>query len=113
RGHAAGYAAGMRAAEEALRVQRAALAEEHAQLMRSTRERADALVAALTAAVGAVGRRTAPVLETAQQTIAAASLDLAETIIGVELSDAATGAKAALTRALADIDPAMVLTVRM
>lgn len=113
RGHASGYAAGMRAAEQTLRAQMDAAAAEHAALMASTRAQANQLAALLSAAIDAVNDRTAPVVAEAQKAIAEASVDLAEAIIGVELSDAPTSARAAVTRALRDIDPGSVLTLRM
>lgn len=113
RGHASGYAAGMRAAEETLRYERAQAAAEHAQVMAAGRERIDALAALLAAAIDGVNARVAPVLADAQQTIAAASVEVAEAVIGVELSDAPTSARAAVTRALRDVDPAAVLVVRV
>ncbi|MCW4385733.1 FliH/SctL family protein [Salinibacterium sp. SYSU T00001] len=113
RGYASGYAAGMRAAEQTLRTERAAAAAEHARLMDEGRARIDSLAALLTAAVDAVGARVAPVLEEAQKQLAAASVDLAETIIGVELADGPTSARAVVERALRDVDPAVVLSVRV
>lgn len=113
RGHASGYAAGMRAAEEALQAERDRALAEHAALMEATRTRADALTALLSAAVESVNEHVAPVLAEAQAAIAAASVDLAEAIIGVELADGPTSARAALSRALSDVDPAAVLRVRM
>ncbi|MBF0672306.1 MAG: hypothetical protein IR160_06960 [Salinibacterium sp.] len=113
RGHASGYAAGMRAAEETLQAERDRAAAEHAALMEATRKRADALTALLSAAVESVNQHVAPVLAEAQAAIAVASVDLAEAIIGVELADGPTSARAALKRALGDVDPAAVLRVRM
>lgn len=113
RGHAAGYAEGMRraAAEaEALREQHQV---EHDALLRDLTARTDRLLAALTAAVGALDARTAPVIETAQDTLAAAALDLAETILGHELRDGASAAGSALARALAGADVTQVVTVRL
>lgn len=113
RGHASGYAAGMRAAEQTLRAERAAAEAEHARMLEQGRERIEALATLLASAVDAVGERVAPVLDAAQCEIAAASVDLAEAIIGVELADGPTSARGVVARALAPVDPALVLTVRM
>lgn len=113
RGHAAGYAAGLRAAEVALDRERRAEAAERAAVAALAHERAEAHAALLRAAVASINSRTAPVLDEAHQLIAHGSIDLAEAIIGIELSDAPRAARAAVTRALRDVDPAVVLVVRM
>lgn len=113
RGHASGYAAGMRAAEETLKAERNRAAAEHAALMAATRERANALTTLLSSALTAVNERTAPVLADAQNAIAEASVTLAEAIIGVELADGPTSARAAIMRALEQVDPAVVIAVRL
>ncbi|MDR3069222.1 MAG: flagellar assembly protein FliH, partial [Cellulomonas sp.] len=98
-GFAAGFAAGSReaakvaAAEAEAAYQRAeaaeaARADEHAQAM-----------AALAAAVRAVGAARVPVLDAAQDRLHAAALELARAVLGVELSDAPTAARAVLARA--------------
>lgn len=113
RGHAAGYAAGLRAAEVALDRERRAEAAERAAVAALAHERAEAHAALLRAAVASINSRTAPVLDEAHQLIAQGAIDLAEAIIGIELSDAPRAARAAVTRALRDVDPAVVLVVRM
>lgn len=113
RGHAAGYAAGLRAAEVALDRERRAEAAERAAVAALAHERAEAHAALLRAAVASINSRTAPVLDEAHQLIAHGAIDLAEAIIGIELSDAPRAARAAVTRALRDVDPAVVLVVRM
>ncbi|WP_378097158.1 FliH/SctL family protein [Cellulomonas sp. T2.31MG-18] len=108
-GFAAGFAAGARAAARtAARAQAVAdqrrLADEH----RRTAEHAAAL-AALAAATRGAQSRTAPVLAEAEATLLRCALELAEAVLGVELSDGATGAVAALARVTAaDVEPVVV-----
>ena len=113
RGHAAGYAAGLRAAE----------LDATAEAARARVER-DALredaVTALTAAVGALGaasRRfdasSAPVLAAADDALLAAAMELAESIVCVELGDARTAARVAIARALSSIDEESITAVRL
>ena len=52
-------------------------------------------------------------LSEAQDAIAATAIELAEAIIGRELSDEQTAAASALHRALTDVDPAIVHLVRL
>ncbi|MET4705663.1 FliH/SctL family protein [Frigoribacterium sp. UYMn621] len=112
-GHAAGYAAGLRAAGAELAGQRAALDAEHRAALLHDAARTDRAIAVLAAAARALDSRLLPIVTDAQDAIAASALDLAETIIGVELADGEGSARAALTRALAVVDPAVITTVRM
>lgn len=112
-GHAAGYAAGMRIAEEELRLLAARHAAEHAALLAEAAGRVDRLVGLLEAAVRGVEARIAPVLGEAQRALAVAAIELAEAVIGCELADGEASARAAVTRALRGVDPALVLTVRL
>jgi flagellar assembly protein FliH len=111
-GFAAGYAAGARHVAEEAREQAARadalLAEQQAALTAGNA----GLAAALTAAARALAARQAPVLAQAEQRLHAAAVELAEAILGVELSDGPTSARAALTRALSVEHPAEV-SVRM
>ncbi len=111
-GFAAGFAAGSReaakvaAAETELACQRAASAEatradEHAEAM-----------ATLAAAVRAVRAAQTPVLDAAQDQLHAAALELATAVLGVELSDAPTAARAVLARS-ATAGMASQVVVRM
>ena len=113
RGHAAGYAAGLRAAE----------ADSAADTARARAERAalrEDAIAALTAALGALegaarqlGARQAPVLAEADESLTAAAIELAESIIGHELQPGEASARAALDRALACVEPEAILAVRL
>jgi len=113
RGHAAGYAEGMRRAAAEAEVLRERQQAEHQALLQDLEARTDRLVAALADAAAALHARTVPVVETAQDTLAAAALDLAEAVLGHELRDGASGAAAALARALAGTDAAQVVSVRL
>lgn len=111
-GFAAGYAAGARRAADEAQLQaeraRAALADQQAAL---TAENAR-LVTVLAAAAQALSARQAPVLAQVERHLHLAAVELAEAVLGVELSDAATSARAALARALSGAHPDEV-TVRL
>jgi flagellar assembly protein FliH len=113
RGHAAGYAAGLRiAAAEAEILAVAALA---AQEKRDAASRATVLSAlgALRLATEQVGEIRRVVLAEADSALAAAAIDLAETIIGRELDDAENSAKTAVLRAMSVVAFDDVLGVRL
>lgn len=112
-GLAAGYAAGLRAAGAELAGQRAALDAEHRAALLHNAARTDRAIAVLTAAASALESRLIPVVTEAQDVIAQSALDLAETIIGAQLADGTSSAKAALGRALAVVDPTTITTVRL
>jgi flagellar assembly protein FliH len=112
-GHAAGYAAGLRAAGAELAGQKAALDAEHRAALLHDAARMDRTIAVLTAAAAALDGLLIPVVTDAQDAIAASALELAETIIGEALADGERSAKAALTRALAAVDPATITTIRL
>ncbi|NUP74988.1 MAG: flagellar assembly protein FliH [Sinomonas sp.] len=113
RGHAAGYAAGLRRAEVESRAIRDALEAEHAAALREGGQRIAAALGVLTAAAAALDARTAPVLAEAEAQLSRAAVALADALVGRELSDAATGAKAALARALSGPATELVLCVRL
>ena len=113
KGHAAGYAAGLRKAEAEARTRRAEFEAEHAAALAEGRQRAERSVAVLEAAACALHSRTVPVLAEAEAELAASAIALAEAVLGCELSDAATGAKAALARALSGTDAPAVVAVRL
>lgn len=113
RGHAAGYAAGLRRADAELAARLAELDAEHAEAVEHGRAQVRAAVVLLEGAAFALAERTAPVLEEADAQLAAAAIALAEAVIGHELSDAPTGARAALARALSGRDADAVVAVRL
>lgn len=98
RGHAAGYAAGLRVAERELDARRAQLEAEAAVVAEESRRRVESALAALDAAAARLDARTAPVLASADATLTAAALELATAILHRE--PVATSAEA-LDRALA------------
>jgi flagellar assembly protein FliH len=100
RGHAAGYAAGLREASVIAAERLASLEAEHAELSRRAATRVDAACASLALAVAAVQRTVVPLLEQSDDAVLSAALEIAEAVIGSELSDASTGATAALRRVL-------------
>ncbi|WP_179210887.1 FliH/SctL family protein [Cellulomonas iranensis] len=103
-GWAAGYAAGARraAADAAEQAARTAQQAAHDAQVRAA-EHASAL-AALDAASRALQARTAPVVADALATVRTAALELAVALLGVELGDASSAARAALARVLAEPD---------
>lgn len=105
-GYAAGWAQGSRAAAEAARMASQAQAARVEQELRAVQARFDSALEVLERAARATAQRTEPVLAEARATILAQSVELAEVLIGVELSDGERSARAALTRALAvgDVD---------
>ena len=112
-GHTAGYTAGLRKAAVEAEARRQAMEAEHAAVLRHTQARTDRAVAQLAAAVAALHAVVLPSAANAQETLLAASLELAENIIGVELGDGEYSARAALTRALADAPANGTVTIRM
>lgn len=112
-GHAAGYAAGLRAASEEVAARATRLEAEHEAALQKGREAVEQAVSRLGAATEALNSRTVPLLRDAQHAIAATAIDLAEMIIGRELGNEETSAQAAIRRALSGVDLAVVHSVRM
>ena len=110
-GYAAGWAEGSRAAAQAAREASARTTARADSDRARARTDIDAAVDALTRAAQAAQARTVPVLEDVHSTLLARALELAEAVVGVEMSDGARSARAAITRAL-DI-PADVELVRV
>lgn len=132
RGHAAGYAAGLRAAQAETDALRARLEAEHTARIASQQADTARRIAVLDAATTAMLSQVAPVLDTAERSVAAAALDLAEAVVGYAIrssrpSDGATagpdgtgleargasGAQATVERALASIDRTIAVAVRV
>ncbi|MFB0835351.1 FliH/SctL family protein [Arthrobacter halodurans] len=113
RGYAAGYAAGLRAAEERTRALREELAARHELAERARNRTAAEALAALNGAAAALERRTVPVVHDVRHTLVETALELAEAVLGTELSDAEHGARAALARALEGVEPRTVHAVRL
>ncbi|HEV7848760.1 MAG TPA: FliH/SctL family protein [Mycetocola sp.] len=113
RGHAAGYAAGLRVAEKAMLEQELARDAEHAEQLRAGQAAVEQAIELLTTAVRSADARLLPILQESQDTLAAAAIDLAEAVIGHELSDGPGSARAALLRALDAVAPAEPSSVRL
>jgi flagellar assembly protein FliH len=84
RGHAAGYAAGLRAAELELDVLRAELRAESARDAEESRRRLESALGALGAAAGRLDALTAPVLADADRALAESAVELAAAILDHE-----------------------------
>ncbi|MBT1002799.1 hypothetical protein KIH31_09290 [Paenarthrobacter sp. DKR-5] len=112
-GHAAGYTAGLRAATAEQAARLSEMEAEHAAMLRHLQAKTDRVLASLAAAAEALDAAVLPVVEYAQDTLVDAALELAESILGYELSDADTSARAAVARALAEPVPPGVHTVRL
>jgi flagellar assembly protein FliH len=112
-GHAAGYTAGLRKAAAEAAARRQEMEAEHSAVLGQARARTERTIATFAAATDALHAAILPVVSEAQDTIAAAAMELAETIIGVELSDGELSARAALARVLAVPPPPGTVTVRM
>ncbi|MCS5522070.1 hypothetical protein NY551_04895 [Curtobacterium flaccumfaciens pv. oortii] len=135
RGHAAGYTAGLRAAQAETDALRARLEAEHAARVTALQADTARRIAVLDAATNAMLSTVAPVLADAEASVASAAVDLAEAIVGnvvrasrpahdatvVDGSDGqgsreariASGAEATVRRALASVDRTVPVAVRL
>ncbi|MGG7306968.1 hypothetical protein ACQXVK_07195 [Curtobacterium sp. AB451] len=127
RGHAAGYAAGLRQAQAETAALRARLESEHAARTASMQADTARRIAVLDAATNAMLSHVAPVLDQAEQSVAVAAVDLAEAVVGYAVrasrtADAAgdgrearvvPGAQATVERALASVDRTVAVAVRL
>jgi flagellar assembly protein FliH len=113
RGHAAGYAEGLRAAALEEEARAARRDTEHAIVLRHAQAKIDRVLELLNAAALALDARAAPVLRESGAALVATAVQLAEAIVGAELRDSETSAQRALARALEHADSGEVHTVRM
>lgn len=135
RGHAAGYTAGLRAAQAETDALRARLETEHAARITALQADTARRIAVLDAATNAMLSTVAPVLADAEASVASAAVDLAEAIVGnvVRASRPAhdatvtdgpdgqgsrearivSGAEATVRRALASVDRTVPVAVRL
>ncbi|KQO98234.1 FliH/SctL family protein [Leifsonia sp. Leaf264] len=113
RGFAVGYAEGQRKAEQELAEQRAQLTAESEAIRMQSEARTALAVQAFDRAAAAVHAVVIPVAQEAEETVLAAGLQLAEAILGAELSDGETSATSAITRVFAHPSSAAIITVRM
>jgi len=135
RGHAAGYTAGLRAAQAETDALRARLEAEHAARITALQADTARRIAVLDAATNAMLSTVAPVLADAEVSVASAAVDLAEAIVGnvvrasrpahdATVADGpdgqgsreariASGAEATVRRALASVDRTVPVAVRL
>ncbi|HEV7955652.1 MAG TPA: FliH/SctL family protein [Marisediminicola sp.] len=113
RGHAAGYTAGLRAARRELDERMIRIRAEHDLAVAQVQAEGERAVQVLLCAAQALNDRSVPLLDEAHRALAAASVDLAEAIIGRELREAEDSARSALDRALRDVGTLLVHTIRM
>ncbi|MCS6546818.1 hypothetical protein NYS50_02905 [Curtobacterium flaccumfaciens pv. flaccumfaciens] len=135
RGHAAGYTAGLRAAQAETDALRARLEAEHAARVTALQADTARRIAVLDAATNAMLSTVAPVLADAEASVASAAVDLAEAIVGnvvrasrpahdATVADGpdgpgsreariASGAEATVRRALASVDRTVPVAVRL
>lgn len=135
RGHAAGYTAGLRAAQAETDALRARLEAEHAARVTALQADTARRIAVLDAATNAMLSTVAPVLADAEASVASAAVDLAEAIVGnvvrasrpahdAAVTDGpdgpgsreariASGAEATVRRALASVDRTVPVAVRL
>lgn len=113
RGHAAGYAEGLRAAEAQTAVDAARLRLEREAMNRDAVTALTAAVGALRAAAQRFDASSAPVLDAADDALLSAAIELAEAIVAHELDDAHSSARAAIARALSTIDAGSINAVRL
>lgn len=112
-GHAAGYTAGLRAAE-AERQRRLEELEADFTALRDQQQRgARHLAGLLQSAAAALNAQTLPTVAAAEETLVAAAVELAEAVLGYELSDRSKAARAALDRALSGSKGLDAVAIRM
>lgn len=113
RGHAAGYAAGAAQARREAAVAAAAAEERSVLAAEQAEARVRSALNALNTAVSTLNTRTVPVLETMEAQVASAAVEIAEALLGRELSTAEDSGLSALQRALNPDVPGKVHTIRM
>lgn len=112
-GHAAGFAEGAAAARREAAETAAATAASVAASQASAAAELQYRVSVLAAAAAAMHERAVPVLEAMENALAGAALDIAQAVLGCEMSSGDTSVRAALARALNPVTPAPVHTVRL
>lgn len=113
RGYAAGYAEGMRAAEVVYSARSEDLEVTLAAEMEFAQARSRRVITILETAADAIHQRIEPSLVEAEATLMRAAVHLAEAVIGHELADHETAARAALSRALAATVSETVVALRL
>lgn len=113
KGFSSGWAAGQKRASREAEAERAIVAED-ARLAEEARTEAyvDAMDE-IQAMADAIESRDALVVDDMKSALMEAAVSLAEALLGAELSDKETGAKAALRRAMSMNDPKEIVKVNM
>lgn len=112
-GHAVGYAAGLQLAGREAAAARARHDAEHAGRVSALEARHAAELASVRLAVAALAERTVPVLADSEQAMFSCALELAEALLGHELRDGETSARAALARAQGTGETEVPVAIRM
>ena len=112
-GHAAGYAAGLRAAAAEIAERDARREAEHAVALRAAEDRTERALIALAAATRALDERALPLVSEAEESIVTLAVQLAEALVGQELSVAEVAARLAVERVLTMAAPDSVRAVRL
>jgi flagellar assembly protein FliH len=105
RGHAAGYAAGLRAAELELAARRAELESLAARAAEESRRRLESALHALAAAAERLDARATPVLADADAALAGAAVELAAAILDREPAATSVEAVERALRVAGDTEP--------
>ena len=115
-GHAAGYTEGLRLAAADIAGRADEINAEHNENERYRQAQIDHAVRLLAAAARALDERSIPFIQQAESTLVNTSLELAEAILGSELSRTEPSARRALERALHQrdqLDHSEIHTIRM
>ena len=115
-GHAAGYTEGLRLAAADIARRADEIDAEHADSQRREAAQLSLALSLLAAAARALNERSIPLIQQAEATLVNTSLELAQAILGAELSHTEPSARRALKRALQKpehIDRNEIHTIRM
>lgn len=112
-GHAAGYAVGLQLASRETAAARARHDADHARRVSELEARHAAEVESLRLAGAALVERTVPVLADSEQALFSCALELAEALLGHEIRDGETSARAALARAYGTGEAEVPVAIRM
>lgn len=113
RGHAAGYAAGRQQADQEMAELRTSIEAERTAWADSARAELNSALRSLAEAAAQLRARELPLLAEVDRSLAEAAIELAEVIVGHELSDADGAARSAVRRALAQAGDEPATAVRL
>lgn len=113
RGYAKGYAEGLRAAETELAAERLHRENEFTALTASVEDRTAQQSNTVDRVLEALNIRFEPTVESAADCLAQSSFELAESVIGVELSDIERSARSIVSRICNTIEAVTETTVRV